>query len=139
MNSRHRDFAFLQSGSGELFQAFRGDEALSSVLVLRSPEGAYYQSAGTSSEGMGFGASHFLIYCVASQLKSDGLHSFNLGGADKQTGLSRFKAGFGASRVHLESASVYIGPLWRRKASRAIELLRNNHQKLAQIFPGSLR
>jgi hypothetical protein len=117
------DIALLQSGAGELFQALRDATVLSSVLALRAPNGGYYQSAGTSPEGMAVGASHFLIHCIASQLRADGAQIFNLGGADEESSLARFKQGFGASRVPLPSASCYIGPSWRRWVSRGLALI----------------
>ena len=53
--------AFLESGAGELFQAVSGSTVLSSVLVLRASTSGYYQSAGTSQDGMAIGASAAVI------------------------------------------------------------------------------
>ncbi len=114
------DSVFLTSGAGELFQAFQDATTLSSVLVLRAPLAGYYHSAGTSPEGMAVGASHFLIDSIANQLQSEGAHTFNLGGADEDSSLARFKEGFGASRVPLVSASWSLGPAWRRWVSRLL-------------------
>ena len=61
--------ALLASRSGEIFQAVDGDRVLSSVLVLKSRQGAYYQSAGTLPDGMKLGASPFLIAQVAVSLR----------------------------------------------------------------------
>ncbi len=98
--------ALLKFGSGELFQAVQGERTLSSILVLRAKEGAYYQSAGTLPDGMKIGASPFLIWQVAQILRQEGLHVFNLGGATMENpGLYRFKTGFGTRPVALESAS----------------------------------
>jgi len=116
------DSALLQSGAGELFQAVRDSGALSSVLVLRAAKGGYYHSAGTSPEGMAVGASHFLLQSIGIQSRADGAELFNLGGADVESGLARFKQGFGASPVPLPSADCYVGPAWRRWASRGISL-----------------
>lgn len=128
--------ALLQSGAGELSQALRAGTVLSSVLVLNAPKGGYYQSAGTSPEGMAVGASHFLIHSIASQLSADGAQVFNLGGADEESGLARFKAGFGASRVPLPSASCYVGPAWRRRASRTVTLIRSDREALLRLLIG---
>jgi Acetyltransferase (GNAT) domain len=117
--------AFLQSGAGELFQVLRGETVVSSVLTLRAPKGAYYQSAGTSAEGMSLGASHFLIYSIANQLRCDGALAFNLGGANEESGLARFKEGFGALPIRLPAANCYVGSFWRREASRLIAWLRS--------------
>lgn len=114
--------ACLDSGAGTLFQALLGSSVLASVCVLRAPKGGYYQSAGTSPEGMSVGASHFLLHAIAQQLKIEGAETFNLGGADENSGLARFKEGFGSSIVQLEQAECYVGPVWRRMASAAYEV-----------------
>ncbi|MGI8764911.1 MAG: GNAT family N-acetyltransferase, partial [Gemmatimonadaceae bacterium] len=111
------DSALLTCGAAELFQTHDGSSLLSSILVLRAPRGAYYQSAGTSPEGMEIGASQFLISSVASLLQEEGMHLFNLGGAgDESPGLQRFKAGFGAHPVLLEAASFVFGSRGERAA-----------------------
>jgi hypothetical protein len=114
--------AFLATGVGELFQAVAdGASPLSSILVLRSPVGAYYHSAGTSPEGMDRGASQFLIASTAEQLRSEGVLRFNLGGAGPESeGLQRFKAGFGARVVPLEAATCVFGTTLERGARRII-------------------
>jgi hypothetical protein len=118
--------AFLESEAGELFQAMSGTSVLSSVLVLRAPTSGYYQSAGTSAEGMATGASHFVIHGIAQALQLEGATTFNLGGADAGSSLARFKEGFGARRVELPSAHCEVGPRWRRVATRAIEWVRRD-------------
>lgn len=111
------DSALLTCGAAELFQAHDGSSLLSSILVLRAPRGAYYQSAGTSPEGMEIGASQFLISSVASILQQEGMYLFNLGGAGEEApGLQRFKAGFGAHPVPLEAASFVFGSRGERAA-----------------------
>ena len=101
-----RSLALLASRSGELFQAVDGERVLSSILILRSSRGAYYQTAGTLPEGMKLGASPFLVSRVAAILKQEGARVFNLGGATAENpGLHRFKAGFGTREVELEAAS----------------------------------
>ncbi len=104
--SEARPLALLNSGLGELFQAVREDQVLSSMLILRSNQGAYWQSAGTRPEGLKLGASPFLLSRVAAILKEEGSSVFNLGGAtDDNPGLRSFKAGFGAREVPLQAAS----------------------------------
>ena len=71
--------AYVQQGAGKIVQAVKGDRILSSALVLNAEQGAYYQSAGTSAEGMACGASHFLIAEIARTLQQAGVRSFNLG------------------------------------------------------------
>jgi len=98
--------ALLANKSGEIFQAVHGEQVLSSIMVLRSSTGAYYQSAGTRPEGMKLGASPFLVSQVARILKHEGAQIFNLGGAgEDSTGLRRFKAGFNAREIALQAAS----------------------------------
>jgi len=114
--------AYIRRGAGDLFQAVHGDRVLSSVLVLKAEQGAYYQSAGTSAEGMACGASHFLVAEIASRLQRAGLRSFNLGGTrDAASGLARFKSRFGARVVKLESARFYVGAgyasMWLRTSA----------------------
>lgn len=97
--------ALLSTGSAEIFRALQNSTVLSSILTLRSKKGAYYQSAGTTPQGMEMGASPFLIMSVAEILRGEGATKFNLGGAEPENlGLQRFKAGFGAREVSLEAA-----------------------------------
>lgn len=98
----------LEAAAGQVFQAREGGTVLSSILVLRAREGAYYHSAGTSPEGMQTGASHLLISRVAEHFRDEGFKVFNLGGADSE-GLVRFKQGFGATEVSLEAATYFTG------------------------------
>jgi hypothetical protein len=102
--------------AGDLFQAVRDDAVLSSMLVIISRTGAYYQSAGTSPEGMEIGASHFLVHSVARMLQEDGVKNFNLGGAEiENPGLRAFKSRFGAAPVETEAVrAVLCGALHRR-------------------------
>jgi Acetyltransferase (GNAT) domain len=127
---------FLESGAGDLYQAARGEMVYSSLLVLQAPSGAYYQSAGTSPEGMGLGASHFLVYQVASRLKSEGLSVFNLGGAAKDSSLARFKSGFGATSVPLQQVSCYLGAGWRKKVTSFVELARRGRTAFTGLLTG---
>jgi len=132
------DITFLQCRAGELFQALRGDNVLSSALVLRAPEGGYYHTAGTSAEGMALGASHFLVHNIAGQLRAEGAHIFNLGGADEGSSLAQFKEWFGASRVVLPSATCYIGSTGRYVISCAIAFFRSDRGALRRLVSGRL-
>ena len=105
----------LETGAGCLYQAHLGEEVLSSILVLKASDGAYYHSAGTSPDGMRLGASQLLIFDVATRLAAEGLSVFNLGGAEPASeGLYRFKVGFGTSAQELEAASYQVGGVVRR-------------------------
>lgn len=107
--------ALVESGAGELFQAVFKGKILSSVLVLLAERGAYYHSAGTDPEGLTCGASHFLVYEIANELRAASFHCFNLGGVSEPgSGLEQFKRGFGGRRVELEATVCDLrGPLQR--------------------------
>nr|WP_315853138.1 GNAT family N-acetyltransferase [Bythopirellula goksoeyrii] len=130
--------AYLESGAGELFQAVHNTAVLSSVLLLISPNGGYYQSAGTSPEGMAIGASHFLINSIASQLSAENKEILNLGGADVDSGLGRFKEGFGASRLLLPEATFFLGVSWGRKFKRAIRLFSADRKVFLYLLFGQV-
>ena len=118
---RARPLALLASRSGEIFQAVSSERILSSILVLRSRKGAYYQSAGTLPEGMKRGASPFLVSQVADILKQEGAQVFNLGGSSPDSaGLRRFKAGFGAREIALQAASFCPKSVVERKLHGAL-------------------
>lgn len=118
--------ALLRHGVGEVFQAVGNGEVLSSMLVCRAERGGYYQSAGTTPEGMQNGASHFLIHGIAERLQEQGAKQFNLGGAEAENpGLQRFKAGFGAEPVELEAAEFYVGSELKRKLGAAVRWIRD--------------
>jgi len=102
--------AYLASGAGVLFQALQSDQVLSSALVLLAERGAYYQTSGTSSEGMSCGASHFLVSGIAQSLQAAGKEILNLGGVDETgSGLEEFKLGFGAERRDMEAGEFFVG------------------------------
>jgi len=120
-----RHLAFTETGAGTIFQVVLGDRVLSSMLVMRAERGAYYQSAGTSPEGMASGASHFLVHAIAERLRGEAMKQFNLGGASpRNPGLQRFKRGFGAVERPLEAAECYMGTKLRRTLTGAANFLR---------------
>ena len=121
----HTPLALVQYGAGEFFRAVRAGQALSSILVLRAPSGAYYHSAGTSREGMAIGASHLLIREVAEILRVEGMQQFNLGGADpSSSGLARFKMGFGTQAISLEAAQFCFSGRLQRSVTALVNLTR---------------
>jgi len=126
---KHTQFfeVLVRNGRGELFQAFLDDKVLSSALVIRAERGAYYLWAGTQSEGMALGASHFLIHEITKRLQEEGLEVFNLGGTNPENkGLIEFKRGFGTIEVNLEAAEFCFGSRVKRRLGRALELLRES-------------
>lgn len=116
----------LSTGAGALYQALLRDEVVSSLLILRSTKGAYFESAGTSSDGMSIGASHFLLVETALALQAEGVETFFLGGARRtEEGLYTYKAGFGSVATETESVIAYVGAGWRRGVSAAMESARS--------------
>jgi hypothetical protein len=111
--------AFLSIGAGTLFQAIEGEKVLASILVLRAPAGAYYQSSGSDPDARSKGAAHLLVLETSAMLQAKGIERFNLGGAH-EPGLARFKEGFGARVVELEAASYYVGGRIRRQLTRLV-------------------
>jgi hypothetical protein len=128
--------AYLRAGAGELFQAMQDNEVVSSILVLRSPQGAYYHSAGTSSSGLSVGASHFLIGSICRELASERVPIFNLGGAPNGSSLARFKAGFGAAEIALSACTCHLGAKWISTIQSAINLARADRQQLWKMIIG---
>jgi len=117
--------AFLRSGAARLFQAVLNDSVVSSLLVLQSPTGAYYQSAGTTPEGLEVGASTFLVSEIISALASEGRDVFNLGGAGPdEEGLRRFKSGFGAQPVPLMAGTYRLATPMQKGIQATVRLLR---------------
>ena len=108
--------AAVRSGLGKIYQALLDDRVVSSVLVLFAPRGAYYHTAGTSQEGMECGASQALVHEISRRLKEQSLDRFWLGGVSEENpGLVRFKAGFGAEPVDLDSAELFLGSALQKK------------------------
>jgi len=109
----------------------------SSLLLLRSAHTAYFQSAGTSPQGMHIGASHFLVYEVCRELFRQGVRTFNLGGATEGSSLAGFKAGFGAAEVILYECACYVGPVWRQRVRRAFQLARTDRAGFWKLLSGN--
>ena len=125
---QHRYYeAMLKAGAGEFFQALDpAGTTLSSVFFIRSKGAAYYQSAGTSPEGMALGASPFLIWSTAEQLRQEGLTKFCLGGSTlDNTGLVRFKLGFGSQAVPFVSMGFNMAPALKRKLRTLLRLIKS--------------
>jgi hypothetical protein len=122
---------YLRCGAGELFQAVRDGTVLSSGLVLHARRGAYYDSSGTSPEGMTCGAAAFRVYESAKVLQERSLEVLNLGGVTPDNpGLYQFKVGLGAAQVPLECAGYCLdGPLWR-VCKAALRRARDQFRKL---------
>lgn len=107
-------FRLIESGAGEVFQAIRVGQVVSSNVILMADKAGYNHTQGTSPEGMDCGAAHFLIHEIAGILRDEGKEKFNLGGTDDpnpELGLVKFKTGFGlgTSMRELEAARFEMG------------------------------
>lgn len=102
-----------QSGVGEIFQAMLDGEIISSNVILNAQKCGYNHTQGTSPKGMDYGAAHFLIHEIACALREEGKEVFNLGGTDDpdpESGLVKFKTGFGAATKRLELEAARFAP-----------------------------
>jgi Acetyltransferase (GNAT) domain len=120
--SRADDAVLLGTGAGELYQAVLQGQVVSTLLIMRSTRGAYFQSAGTSADGMRLGASHFLVLESALALQAEGIEVYFLGGArEHEEGLRAYKSGFGSTPVESEAVIAYLGGPFRRRVSAAVD------------------
>jgi RimJ/RimL family protein N-acetyltransferase len=88
---------------------------------------------------MALGASHFLIYTIAKSLQKEAAVSFNLGGAPEGSSLARFKSGFGASVVSTTAVTFYTGPMWKRKVTTLVTLIREDPRQLKKLLTGEIK
>jgi lipid II:glycine glycyltransferase (peptidoglycan interpeptide bridge formation enzyme) len=127
--------SLAQSGSGQLFQALMGEEVLSSIFVLRSQQGGYDHSSGTSPAGMDIGASHFLILSAAKLLQQEGCTVLNLGGTrPDETGLARFKLAFGTATTEVEMVRACLCTSVRRIATQAAHTFKESIERTLPLF-----
>ncbi len=78
-------------------------------------------------------ASPFLVYEIATIIQDRSMELFNLGGVDQpNTGLGRFKAGFGSTMVKLEAAEFFLGSKLKKKVITVARSLRNNAVRFLQ-------
>jgi hypothetical protein len=119
------DYSLLvEKGPGELFQVVEGGKVLSSGLVLMAAEGACFHTSGHSPEGMKCGTAHFLWYSIIRLLREESMRTLNTGKTEPNSGLSRFKSGFGATPVPAEDATIYLGSDLRRNLTEAVRAFR---------------
>jgi RimJ/RimL family protein N-acetyltransferase len=131
--------AMLEAGGAEAFRAFLEGQCVSIVIVMRAEQGGYLHASGTHPDGMSIGASHFLNYEIARILQSEGCAIYNLSGASKEdSGLTRYKAGFGARIIPLETAQAYLGSVLQRKLTTAARLIRENPRTFIKAAVGRM-
>jgi len=131
--------SYLTHGAGELFQAVKDGEVVSSCLVLFAERGVYTHSSGNTPEGMRCGASHLLRYAIATAAQRESKDLCTLGGVDDlNSGLAKFKKYFGGDIHHLQMATFYLGSTLSRRLTTAIHLWRNDRPKLISLMRGSV-
>jgi len=115
----------LGTGHGALFQAGSDGRVLSSKLVLTFGDCAFYETGGSSPDGMAVGASQFLMSSIIDDLVGRDFKTLNLGVVpDDDAGLRRFKAGFGASVVRVDRAYASVGNVWTKAVNASAYLVR---------------
>ncbi len=96
-------------GNARLYQAAVASTVVSSKLVIRIGDHAFYDTGGSTPEGMKLGASHFLMDVIINDLRTAGYRSLNLGvSTPNRPGLTRFKEGFDADRHAFALATLDI-------------------------------
>lgn len=134
--NKHYYECMLAAQAGAFIRCTQAGAPLSSMFVLRSSQGAYYQSAGSSPIGMDLGASVSLIVNAAERFRTEGVTHFDIGGtfAHDSAGLARFKAGFGGESIPFEEVHFCMAPPLQGKLRTLLKLLaRNPREVLANI------
>ncbi|MCA9471149.1 MAG: GNAT family N-acetyltransferase [Nitrospirales bacterium] len=120
---------FSGTRPAKIAQAAMNGKVVSSMLIVFLDNYAFFNSAGSSPDGMSIGASHYLMSEVIDELRAQGIKAFNLGlGTTSRSGLAQYKAGFGADEYFFETISVDTSSFPRKvaiKASEALQLFRN--------------
>jgi len=126
----------LQRKAALMFEAIGNDRVQSSLAVLRAERGAYLQSTGTSPEGMETGASHFLQHSCARLFQEQGLAVYNLGGSyEPDSGLARFKLGFGTRAIQLQAVEAFVGHGVRTYVGRLVRFLKQRSAATSHVGP----
>jgi len=122
--TREAATSLVVNSGARLFQATLNGQILSSDLVVFVGPYAFYDSGGTSPEGMQIGSSYFLMASMIEHLKQDNMRILNLGvGAENRPGLSLFKSGFGADCFEFQTVEVDTASRVQRLARRLKRLL----------------
>ena len=117
--------ALLATGAGRLYQAALEGQVVSSKLVFVLGDAAYYDSAGTSPQGMELGVSSFLMSEVIRLFKEEKLRIWNLDVASEHAvGLAQFKLGFGPQISLLERAYFSCATPYKRFRNAVGSVLR---------------
>lgn len=130
---------YLTHGAGELFQALKDGQVVSSYLVLYAERGIYTHSSGNTPEGMRCGASHLLQFEILNAAQRESKDLCTLGGVDDlDSGLAQFKTYFGGDIRPLQAASFYLGSTLRRRLTTAVRLWRQDRRALVSVATGKL-
>jgi len=118
-------------GHGALYQAGRDRCVLSSKLVLDVGDSAFYESGGTSPDGMRIGASQLLMSEIIRDLAARRFETLNLGMVPgEDAGLRRFKQGFAADPIKVDRVHAEIGTGWTRTVNASMYVYRALGAKL---------
>ncbi|MCK5034613.1 MAG: GNAT family N-acetyltransferase [Candidatus Sabulitectum sp.] len=119
--------ALLENDAAELCFAKHNGKVISSACILKTKNGGYLFSAGTSPLGMELGASNYLLYKVMELYKDRGLSLFNLGGVtSNETGLNSFKKRFGGVKIFLPEFNVTINRSVLAVLTKQIRIIKSN-------------
>lgn len=106
----------LQGNNAHIYKVLKGDEIISSCLLVESRNRAYYLLAGSTTIGYELSGPSFLVWKLIEKLKNNGCQYFDLGGLPTDasaSNLAQFKRSFGAEKRLCPGGSVsYLqGPL----------------------------
>jgi len=111
-----------------IFICSRNNEPLSAMVTSGIGNSAIYLLGGTTEKGLKLSSSYFLQWEVIKWMKSNGKHTYDLGGIDKENnpGVYTFKSGMGGQEV------TYIGGFeaYLNKTSKSIVLLKELHSRI---------
>ena len=89
-------YAKANPGEARLYTALENGEPVAAMLILKHGRAATYQAGVTTEVGRQFCAHNGLLWKVMSDLGRRGFNMLDLGRADLNPGLRRFKLGSGA-------------------------------------------
>lgn len=118
-------------GHAVLYQVAKDRTVLSSKLMLELGDSAFYESGGTSPDGMRIGASQLLMSEIINDLAARHLKTLNLGMVpEDDAGLRRYKRGFAAEAIKVDRVHTDVGNGLTRIANASIYVCRALGAKL---------
>ncbi|MEO1659716.1 MAG: GNAT family N-acetyltransferase [Pseudomonadota bacterium] len=89
-------YAGINKGQARLYVALQGEQPVAAMLVLKHGRMATYQAGVTTEAGRRTCAHNLLLWRIMTDLQRRGFAALDLGRADLNSGLTRFKRGTGA-------------------------------------------